>query len=91
MVRMPSTTLTPREVEIAKLAAEGWDNNYIAQLLVISKTTVSTILRKVYEKLNITKLPGVDVRVRLAKIVFENIDRLDQLGPLENGGLSLEK
>lgn len=53
--------LTPREFEVAKLAAEGLRNNEIAQKLVVTESTVRTHLRTIFQKLQI------DRRAKLAE------------------------
>ena len=46
-------TLTKREIEIAQLAAKGFSNKEIGEKLFISQNTVKTMLKRVFEKLNI--------------------------------------
>lgn len=46
-------SLTPRELEIARLAAEGLNNTEIGQRLFISPNTVKTVLKSVYAKLSV--------------------------------------
>jgi DNA-binding NarL/FixJ family response regulator len=53
--------LTPQELQIAQLAAQGLSNRDIAERLFISPRTVSTHLYRIYPKLDITSradLPG---------------------------------
>jgi two-component system, NarL family, nitrate/nitrite response regulator NarL len=57
--REVSATLTPREIEIVRLAARGLRNQAIANQLHISEGTVKVHLHNIYEKL------GVDGRVAL--------------------------
>lgn len=45
--------LTPREVEVLKLLAEGLSNSQIAERLVISRRTVTTHLTVIYDKLGV--------------------------------------
>jgi DNA-binding NarL/FixJ family response regulator len=52
--------LTPRELQIVRLLADGLRNKEIAQALEISEGTVKIHLHNIYEKLN------VDSRVELA-------------------------
>jgi DNA-binding CsgD family transcriptional regulator len=56
------SSLTRREVEVARLAAEGFSNKQIADRLVLSARTVETHLQRAYVKL------GVNDRVGLAGI-----------------------
>jgi LuxR family maltose regulon positive regulatory protein len=45
--------LTPRETEIAQLAAAGFSNKGIGERLYVSENTVKTQLKSVFEKLNV--------------------------------------
>jgi DNA-binding NarL/FixJ family response regulator len=58
-VREVSQDLTPREIEITRMVAEGLRNRAIATRLNISEGTVKTHLHNIYEKL------GVDGRLEL--------------------------
>jgi DNA-binding NarL/FixJ family response regulator len=58
---VPSDPLTPRELEIVKLVAEGYSSDEIAQALVISKKTVEHHRSHVLEKL------GMRDRVELTR------------------------
>jgi DNA-binding CsgD family transcriptional regulator len=54
--------LTPQELQIAQLAAEGLSNREIAQMVYLSHRTVSSHLYRAFPKLGITsrmELPGV--------------------------------
>ena len=53
--------LTPREYEVAKLAAEGLRNSEIAEKLVVSESTVRAHMRTIFQKLDI------DRRAKLAE------------------------
>ncbi len=46
-------TLTPREKDVAKLAARGLQNSEIGQKLFISKRTAGTHLNNIYSKLDV--------------------------------------
>ncbi len=46
--------LTPQELQIAQLAAEGLSNREIGQRLFLSHRTISTHLYRVFPKLGIT-------------------------------------
>src|SRR5262249_7729874 len=54
-----SETLTPRELDIVRVVAQGLRNRVIAQRLSISEGTVKVHLHNIYEKL------GVDGRLEL--------------------------
>jgi DNA-binding NarL/FixJ family response regulator len=49
----PLFSLTDRELEIAKMYAEGFGNLEIASQLEIKQNTVSTVKKRIYEKLKI--------------------------------------
>lgn len=55
-VRAPGTALTPRELEVLTLVADGLSNQHVATALHLSQATVKTHLVHVFEKL------GVDSR-----------------------------
>ncbi len=46
--------LTAREIEVLKLIAEGYTNQQIADLLIVSPTTVKTHVQNILEKLNVS-------------------------------------
>jgi DNA-binding NarL/FixJ family response regulator len=52
--RRPHTSLTPREGQIAQLAAQGIRYNELAKQLKISPHTVKNHLRRVFEKLEVS-------------------------------------
>ena len=64
LIREPASgveALTPSEVRVAELAAEGLTNREVAQSLFVSEKTVETHLGRVYRKLDIKSrhaLPG---------------------------------
>src|SRR5690349_14927485 len=60
----PVSTLTPRELEIARLIARGATNRAVASVLDISSWTVSTHLRRVFAKL------GVSSRAEMVNQLF---------------------
>ena len=55
---MPAT-LTPQQLEIAQLAAEGLTNKEIGERLFLSHRTVSTHLYQIFPKLGITSRAGL--------------------------------
>ena len=50
---IPLTDSVPRELQIARLVANGATNHAIARALDISTWTVSTHLRRIFAKLNV--------------------------------------
>jgi DNA-binding CsgD family transcriptional regulator len=50
----PELNLSPREYEIARMVAKGYANKTIAAVLNISAWTVSTHLRRMFVKLNVS-------------------------------------
>lgn len=73
LVRLPPPArnapgLSPRELEIVRLIAEGHPNKVIAVILDISAWTVSTHIRRVFGKLSVTSRAAMVARVaELAK------------------------
>jgi DNA-binding CsgD family transcriptional regulator len=61
-VRLPRPHLTPRELEVLQLAAQGMSRRDIADLLVVSPHTVKTHFGNLYEKLEVTGRVGAVVK-----------------------------
>ena len=61
-------TLTPREMEVAQLAAQGKRNSEIARDLHISIRTVETHLANIYDKLNVRS------RAELGHLIRDLVD-----------------
>jgi DNA-binding NarL/FixJ family response regulator len=61
-------TLTPREMDVARLAAQGYRNAEIANELHISILTVETHLKRIYGKLKIRS------RTELARVIRDLVD-----------------
>lgn len=66
--RRRSNGLTERELEVARLVAEGLTDAEIAQRLVVSPRTVTTHLQHAYRRL------GISGRAALARHVLEGTD-----------------
>ena len=56
-------SLTPTELRVAQLAAQGGSNRDIAEMIFVSRNTVAWHLRNVYRKLQI------DSREHLTRLV----------------------
>ncbi|HEX2095811.1 MAG TPA: AAA family ATPase [Solirubrobacterales bacterium] len=52
-------SLTPSELRVARMAADGMTNREIAQSLFVTTKTVETHLRHVYQKLDVTSRTGL--------------------------------
>ncbi|MDP5182109.1 LuxR C-terminal-related transcriptional regulator [Blastococcus sp. BMG 814] len=52
-MRRPAETLSPREVELLQLVAEGLSNQQISEQLFLSQATVKSHLVHVYAKLGV--------------------------------------
>src|SRR4029077_2414596 len=68
LIRMPTTdrkqaSLSPRELEIVRLVAEGHPNKVIAAVLEISSWTVCTHVRRVFAKLGVTSRAAMVARL----------------------------
>jgi two-component system response regulator DegU len=51
---LPPIPLTPRELEVLRLLAQGLDNTAIAEQLVVTKQTVQNHVSNIYGKLGVT-------------------------------------
>lgn len=68
LIRMPAAipngvSLSPREVEIVRLVAEGHPNKVIASVLEISSWTVCTHMRRVFAKFGVTSRAAMVARM----------------------------
>lgn len=66
--RRPAVTgvesLTPTELRVAQLAADGMSNREIAELLFVSRSTVAWHLRNIYRKLRVESREQVKRRIQ---------------------------
>lgn len=67
--QMALDKLTPREIEIARLTCEGFSNKEIARILEISPHTVSTHLRRSFDKLGVQKRAALSAILAQASIM----------------------
>lgn len=77
--RGPAEGLTPRERQVAGMAASGMTNRQIAEKLVISQRTVDSHIERSLAKL------GISSRSQLAGLLHEDAP-VEQAGPLGGGG-----
>lgn len=72
---MEMDSLTPREVEVLALLAEGLSNKGIAKTLNLSISTISTHLYQVYLKIRLMKSDG-DIRVKATLFYLKNKEEI---------------
>lgn len=65
-IRSPRPALTPRELDVLVLVAEGLGNAAIADRLVVSEATVKSHLAHIYEKLDVASRSGAVAAARSA-------------------------
>ncbi|RDI66578.1 LuxR C-terminal-related transcriptional regulator [Nocardia pseudobrasiliensis] len=63
-VRKPDTTLSPREIEVLRLVADGHSNREIGKRLFLSETTVKSHLVHIYSKLGVKSRTSAVARAR---------------------------
>ncbi|MDO8670171.1 MAG: LuxR C-terminal-related transcriptional regulator, partial [Dehalococcoidia bacterium] len=63
--RLGGVSVSPRELEIARLIAAGHTSDEIAKRLTLSPRTVDSHLRRIYTRL------GINSRMALARLVFD--------------------
>jgi DNA-binding CsgD family transcriptional regulator len=61
----PRTLLSPREREIARMVALGYPNKTIASVLDISSWTVSSHLRRIFTKLQVSSRAAMATRLSM--------------------------
>ncbi len=68
-LRNPETTLSPRELELLELLADGMANRAMARQLFISEATVKTHLVHIYEKLGVDNRTAAVNEARKRRII----------------------
>lgn len=63
--------LTPREIEVAKLIADGKSNKLICEILFLTEGTVKNYVTKILEKLELNS--RVELALYIKKLEHENI------------------
>ena len=66
-------SLTPRELQLAKLVAEGFSNQQIADRLRLSRQTVKNHIQAAYRKLEVRN--RIDLSLRLTGKTVEDLRR----------------
>jgi DNA-binding CsgD family transcriptional regulator len=64
----PMSLLSPREREIARMVARGYPNKTIASVLDISSWTVSSHLRRIFTKLQVSSRAAMATRLSLEPV-----------------------
>ncbi len=54
--------LTPREIQIAKLIADGLKNKEIGEILFLSPKTVQSYLKRIFVKMNVQSRSAVAIK-----------------------------
>lgn len=68
-LRSPESTLSPRELELLELLADGMANRAMARKLFISEATVKTHLVHIYEKLGVDNRTAAVNEARKRRII----------------------
>jgi DNA-binding NarL/FixJ family response regulator len=72
--RSPLQALTPRELEILGLIAEGRSNTAIASLLVVTKRAVERHINAIFRKLDLEESADISRRVKAALLYLARSD-----------------
>jgi DNA-binding CsgD family transcriptional regulator len=67
--------LSPRELEVARMVAQGYPNKTIAAVLGISSDTVSTYLRRSFAKLGVHTRSAMTARLLEEELIVEGVPR----------------
>ncbi len=81
--RRPAAALSSREREIARMIAAGHTNKTVASVLDISSWTVSTHLRRIFAKLDVTSRAQMVAKLLEDGVLGQPIDASE--GPYANG------
>ena len=65
----PDTPLTDRETEVLKRLAQGKTYNYIAKELEVSRDTIKTHIRHIYDKLQVNNKSDAVIKARKENLV----------------------
>jgi DNA-binding NarL/FixJ family response regulator len=67
----PVARLTPRQLEVLRLLAQGYKNAAIAEKLMLSEKTIETYLGAVYRELNLSHEKDIHARVKATLLYLE--------------------
>jgi DNA-binding NarL/FixJ family response regulator len=65
------TRLTPRQFEVLRWIAEGYNNAGIAEKMTLAEKSVETYINGIYQELNLSGEPGIHARVKAAIFFLE--------------------
>jgi DNA-binding NarL/FixJ family response regulator len=68
--RGPMVSLSPRELSIARLIAQGLPNKHISLVLEISPYTVATHLRRIFVKLGVSSRAAMVARLHEKRLLY---------------------
>ncbi|EEB83521.1 transcription regulator, LuxR family, putative [Roseobacter sp. GAI101] len=74
--KSPYARLSPRELEVLRWIAQGKSNSVMADIMGISRHTVDTITRRMFEKLEVTDRTRAAVRGISAGLLKQSVDDL---------------
>lgn len=66
-------SLTPRQHEVLRLIAQGYNNTTIAQILEISLKSVEDYINIIYQEMHVSNENGLHRRVKAALLYLENL------------------
>ncbi len=73
-IKSEKNTITNRQLQVLKLVAQGYTNDEIAEILVITKHTVKAHISSIYETLNASS--RVQITIKALKLGLIQLDDL---------------
>jgi len=64
--------LTPRQQEVLKLIAQGYNNAAVAERLYLSEKSVETYINVIYQELHLSKEPNINARVKATLLYLQD-------------------
>ena len=64
--------LTPKQLEVLELMAQGYNNTAIAEMLKLSEKSVEAYINVIYRELGLTNEPDIHARVRATLFYLNN-------------------